>query len=214
MQSKTIGQIVREERLRQGYSLTDISEKSKIKLKYLKALENDQFDQLPAATFVRGYIKAYARILDIDFKSLVALLRRDYQERAGGQLLPREFINPVIRQGKYRQPVTFVVLGVVTVFLALISYVGWQWFSLNRPPKLEVFVPEENQFVSSEVVVEGQTEEETIVTVNAQPVAIDPDGTFRTEILLPREGISTITIESTDKNGKTSLEQRTIYVKF
>ncbi len=214
MQSKTVGQIVREERLRQGFSLEDIAQESRIKLKYLKALENDQFDQLPAATFVKGYIKSYAHILDIDYKPLIALLRRDFKESADGQLLPREFIQPIIRQGNFQKPITLVMIGVVTVFLVLMGYVGWQWYNLNRPPQLEVYSPEENQFVSSEVVVEGQTEEETVITVNAQPVALNPDGTFKTKLHLPREGISTITVESTDKNGKSSLEQRTVYVKF
>jgi len=63
-------------------------------------------------------------------------------------------------------------------------------------------------------VVSGQTEPEAIITINAQPVAIKPDGTFRSEVYLPKEGITTITVEASDRRGKSSLQQRTVYVKF
>ncbi len=214
MKSKTIGKILHEERLRQGYSLEEFSQLSQIKPKFLRALEHDEFSQLPAATFVKGFIKAYARILDFDHQPLLALLRRDYQQSAEGKLVAREFSQPVMKRTRLSQPITFVVLGAASLFIVLLSYVLFQWYSLNRPPKLQVYEPEEDQFVSSEIVVSGQTELETVVTVNAQPVALKPDGTFRTQIYLPKEGIATITVEVTDRRGKKNLEQRTVYVKF
>lgn len=214
MQSKTVGEILKEERLRQGYSLQEFARLTQIKLQHLQALEQDQFDQLPAAAFVKGYIKCYARILDFDVKPLLALLRRDYQQSAEGKLLPREFIQPVMRKKRFWKPVTFVVMAVAALFLVLMGYVGWQWYSLNKPPELTVTQPKEDQVVSSEVVVAGQTEPETIVTVNAQPVAAKPDGTFRTQLYIPKEGVSTVTVEVTDRRGKSRLEQRTVYVQF
>lgn len=214
MKSKSIGDILKEERLKHGVDLADLAAQTKIKLKYLKALENNQFDQLPAAPFVKGFIKSYAHLFDFDTKPLLALLRRDYQESTDGQLLPREFINPIVRKNTSSRSLSFIVIVVVAVFLSLMGYVGWQWYTLTRPPRLEVSQPENDQFVSSEIIVEGQTEPESIVLVNAQPVSLRPDGSFRTKLYLPREGISTITVEATDKRGKTNLEQRTVYVKF
>ncbi len=214
MQTKTVGQILKEERLRQGYSLQDFAQISQIKLKYLQSLEANEFGKLPAAAFVKGYIKCYARILDFDVKPLLALLRRDFKQSAEGKLLPREFIQPVMRKKRFWKPVTFLVMAVATVFLVLMGYVGWQWYSLNRPPDLTIFQPEEDQFVSAEVEVLGQSEPEAIITVNAQPVAIKPDGTFRTKLYIPKEGVTTITIEATDRRGKSNLEQRTVYVRF
>jgi cytoskeleton protein RodZ len=215
MQTKSVGQILKEERLQHGYSLADMASATRIKLKYLKHLEANRFKQLPAATFVKGFIRAYARILDFDHQPLIALLRRDFKQSAQGRLLPREFINPVRRQRtQFWQPVTLILAAAATIFLVLFGYIGWQWYSLNRPPQLEVYSPQENEFVSSQVEVRGATEQEAIITVNAQPVAIKPDGTFRTSLYLPKEGIATITIEATDKRGKTNLEQRTVYVRF
>ncbi len=214
MQTKKIGQILQEERQARSLTLREMSEITKIKVKHLKALEKNQFDRLPASPFVKGFIRSYARVLEFDVKPLLALLRRDYKEDQSGQLLSREFMRPVMKKQNFWRPVTFMVIGVATIFLMLLAYVGWQWYSLNRPPELEIFAPENNQFVSAQIEVAGRTQPEAMVMVNAQPVALQPDGSFRTEVFLPKEGITTLTVEAIDQRGRSSLKQRTVYVKF
>ena len=214
MQTKKVGEILKEERLRQQLTLQQLSDLTRIKVGFLRLLEKNEFVQLPSATYVKGYIKAYSRVFDFDEKPLLALLRRDCKEDTAGHLLPREFLKPISKKRRLWRPVTLVLLTVVSIFLTLFGYVAWQWYNLNRPPRLELYLPEENQFVSSQIVVSGQTEPEAIITINAQPVAIKPDGTFRSEVYLPKEGITTITVEASDRRGKSSLQQRTVYVKF
>lgn len=214
MQTKKIGQILAEERQRQSVTLSRMSQLTKIKVKYLQYLEANRFDHLPPSTFVKGYIKAYARVLDLDQKSLLALLRRDFQEDNQGQLQPREFISPVVKKQRLWHSATLAVVVVATVFFTLLGYVGWQWHNLNKPPTLEIFSPTDNEFVSSQIVVTGRTDAEAIISVNAQPVALKPDGSFRTEVYMPKEGITTLTVEALDQRGKTNLKQITVYVKF
>jgi len=214
MQTKKIGQILADERQKQRITFQQLSQVTRIKIEYLQALEKNQFHKLPSSTYVKGFIKAYARVLKLDQNSLLAILRRDYQEEKSGELLPREYSRSVSSRQKGWQPITFVALTVAAIFLTLVSYVVFQWISLNRPPTLEIYSPQENEFVSSQILISGATDSEAVVSVNAQPVAIQPDGTFQTEIYLPREGVSTITIEATDQRGKVNLQQRTVYVKF
>ncbi len=214
MQTKKIGQILADERQKQRITLQQLSQTTRIKIEYLQALEKNQFNKLPSSTYVKGFIKAYARVLKLDKNSLQAILRRDFQEKETGKLLPREYHRSSSSRQKGWQPVTFIALTIATIFLTLVGYVAFQWFSLNQPPRLEIYSPQENEFVSSQILIAGATDSEAVVSVNAQPVAIQPDGTFRTEIYLPREGVSTITIEATDQRGKINLQQRTVYVKF
>jgi cytoskeletal protein RodZ len=214
MKTKTIGEMLREARTFHRLSVEDFSKRTRIRSEYVTALENNQFDLLPAATFVKGYIKTYGTIFGFDYQPLIGLLRRDYKESARGKLVPREFLKPVLKKSQLSAPVTVAVLILVTLFASLISYVGFQWYNLNKPPELTITTPEDNASVASQVVVEGITEPEAIVSVNAQPVSLQPDGSFKTEILLPREGITSITVEATDRRGKTSLIQRTVFVKF
>lgn len=214
MQTKTIGEILREERERHHLPIGKLAQKTLIKEKYLRALEENKFEQLPAATFVRGYIKIYAQLFGFDHQPLVALLRRDFKESVKGQLVPREFIKPVLKKRQNWGPATFVVLGLALTFITLISYVGLQWHMLTQPPSLKIISPLEDSLVAARLSVSGQTTADAIVTVNSLPVALQADGSFETEVYLSREGVNTISVEAQDRRGKTTLVQRSVRVKF
>ncbi|MBU1966791.1 helix-turn-helix domain-containing protein [Patescibacteria group bacterium] len=214
MKTKTIGDILQEERQRHRLSIEKLAEKTHIKIKYLRALENNQFGQLPAATFVKAYLKTYASVFGFDHQPLIAILRRDFKESVKGKLVPREFIKPVLKNRQLWNPASFVVVGLAMVFLTLIGYVGFQWYQLVQPPELIITTPVEDSLVASRVNVMGHTEADVIVTVNSAPVTLQPDGSFQTEVYLPREGVNTISIEAQDRRGKNTLVQRTVRVKF
>lgn len=214
MKTKTIGEILQAKREEHDLTLTELSKKTRIKKKYLLALEENRFRELPAATFVKGYIRTYAELFNFDHQPLVALLRRDFKESAKGKLVPRDFIKPVLKRRQFWQPATFILMALALVFLSLVGYVGFQWHQLNQPPELKINAPAQEEVVAARVEVRGQTNTDAIVTVNSQPVALQPDGTFRTEVFLTREGANTITIEAKDRHGRSTLEQRTVRVKY
>lgn len=213
MQTKTIGEILRLEREFHRLSIADLSKRTRIRQEYLRSLEENKFDELPSSVFVKGYIKTYGQIFGFDYQPLIAMLRRDYKQSARGKLVPREFIKPVLKRKKMWTPVTILVLCLFTVFLSFITYVGVAWYNLQKPPKLTIENPSENQLVSSNVIVKGKTLEDAIVSVNAAPVSLQVDGSFQTEIYLPREGINTITIEAKDRRGKSNIKQVTVKVE-
>jgi hypothetical protein len=61
-----IGNSLHEARIRHGYDLLTAESATMIRAKYLKALEEEQFDSLPAETYVRGFLRAYADFLGLD----------------------------------------------------------------------------------------------------------------------------------------------------
>jgi hypothetical protein len=61
-----IGNSLREARLRQGADFPEIEQGTKIRTKYLRALEDEQFDVLPAQTYVKGFLRSYAEYLGLD----------------------------------------------------------------------------------------------------------------------------------------------------
>ena len=61
-----IGNSLREARLRQGLDFTRIEEETKIRGKYLRALEDEQFAMLPAQPYVKGFLRTYAEFLGLD----------------------------------------------------------------------------------------------------------------------------------------------------
>jgi cytoskeleton protein RodZ len=214
MKIKTIGEILRTEREQHHLSVEEMSRHTRIRQEYLVALENNAFTDLPAATFVKGYIKTYAQLFGFDSEPVLALLRRDFKESAVGTLVPREFIKPVLKKREVWTPVTFAVLALGTVFLTLMSYVAVQWYNIQKPPALTITSPTEDAFVSSQIMVKGKTAPDVIVTVNEQPVALQPSGEFQTEVYIPRDGIHTLTIEAVDRRGKKNVLQRSVHVKL
>jgi cytoskeleton protein RodZ len=61
-----IGISLREARLRQQLELPEVEQATKIRGKYLRALEEEQFEVLPATTYVKGFLRAYADYLGLD----------------------------------------------------------------------------------------------------------------------------------------------------
>jgi hypothetical protein len=66
-----IGSSLREARLRQGLDFPALEELTKIRPKYLRALEDERFDLLPAPTYVRGFLRSYAETLGLDGQPFV-----------------------------------------------------------------------------------------------------------------------------------------------
>lgn len=214
MKTKTIGELLKEERLRHKLSLEQLAQHTRVKLEYLRALEENQFQELPAATFVKGYIKTYAKLFGFDYQPLLALLRRDFKESAVGKLIPREFIKPILKKRHVWTPVTIAVLVLAAVFFTMVTYVGVQWYNVQKPPTLEISVPTDDATVSQDISVQGRTVTDAVVTVNELPVAIKPSGEFQTVLSIPRNGLYVITITSTDRRGKTSVVERTVHVQM
>ena len=61
-----IGTSLREARLRQGLDFPELEQATKIRGKYLRALEDEEFDILPAQTYVKGFLRSYAEYLGLD----------------------------------------------------------------------------------------------------------------------------------------------------
>ena len=66
-----IGSSLREARLRQELDFPELEERTKIRPKYLRALEDERFDILPATTYVRGFLRSYAEALGLDGQPFV-----------------------------------------------------------------------------------------------------------------------------------------------
>lgn len=76
----TIGQILKQSREEQKLSLDEISVLTRIRVKYLSAIEADNFDALPSSVQQKGFVRVYARALALDSSPLVAQLRLSEDE--------------------------------------------------------------------------------------------------------------------------------------
>lgn len=209
---KTVGEILKQARLAQGISIVQVAARTKIQVKYLQAVEENHLDRLPAATFVKGFIRNYARVVGKNPEPLLAIFRRDYGQNETGQVVPREWLaDRATPHWQWTPTATAVSLAVMAV-VGFAGYLGWQWQQFRRWPELEISSPQENQLVETNVQVNGKTDADATVMVNNKAVIINQDGNFNDVVLLP-SGKHTITVKATGRNGKTRTIQRTVAVE-
>ena len=83
MATPSFGEKLKQQRERRNTSIEDIAERTQIALRFLQALEKDEFDQLPGRAFGKFYIRAYAEILDFDPEPLIVEYDRQQADAEG-----------------------------------------------------------------------------------------------------------------------------------
>lgn len=117
----TAGKLLQEERLRRGLSEKEVADDLHITMHYVKAIELDCYDKLPASIFVTGYIKSYAALLDLDPNRLMELYA-DFTKQQ--QAIEQEQLRRQEKRKKDRNMpwVVILVLGFVSGFAGLWMY--------------------------------------------------------------------------------------------
>jgi len=93
-----LGQQLREARLARGLSLDDVQEMTKIRKRYLEAIEMGDYKVLPGSFYVRAFIKTYAETVGLDADELLAEHRQNVPSTA-----PEPTMEPVIQKRRSRQ---------------------------------------------------------------------------------------------------------------
>jgi transcriptional regulator with XRE-family HTH domain len=83
-----IGETLRQARMRHELDIADVEARTKIRAKYLRALENEEFGVLPGSTTVRSFLRTYAELLGLDPHPLVEQYRLQHEERDEAEVQP------------------------------------------------------------------------------------------------------------------------------
>jgi cytoskeleton protein RodZ len=120
-----IGTSLREARLRQGLDLTEVEQATKVRSRYLRALEDEQFEGLPAPTYVKGFLRTYADYLGLDGQLYVDEFNSRYVAGEDEPPLRRSGVSP--RYGRrVESRVVFLALGAIAVVTALVI-AAWKY---------------------------------------------------------------------------------------
>jgi cytoskeleton protein RodZ len=123
-----IGDQLRETRMRNRIDITDVEAATKIRAKYLRALENEEWDLLPGPTFVKTFLRTYADYLGLDARNLVEEYRARYERPAAQELTPFG-TNIGGRRARPRRPIfapwMAVLVGVAALVVALYFLGRW-----------------------------------------------------------------------------------------
>jgi cytoskeletal protein RodZ len=122
-----IGNSLREARVRQGLEYSDVERVTKVRPKYLRALEEEQFETLPAQTYVKGFLRTYAEFLGLDGQLYVDEYNSRYVSREEDvPFRPRRSNSGRARSRRTESSVVLgALIGIAVVFALVIA--AWKW---------------------------------------------------------------------------------------
>lgn len=207
----TVGEILKEERLRKNLTLGQVEKAIKIRASFLESIEQGNYHRLPSHTYVRGFVKNYCEYLGLPKESVIPRLRRELDERNVRILPKRADVETKLPFSKIR--ITGISLLVFSLIILLLSYLAFQYRSFVSTPTLAVNSPQEGQVIEdSAVTITGKTDPDASVTINNEQVFLDKEGKFEKKLTV-FEGSFTFTVVSTNRFNKKTEITRTVVVK-
>lgn len=210
---RTVGQILKETRENKLYSLEEVEKATKIRKELLVALESDNFSKLPPPTYVQGFIKNYAKFLNLDQGKMLAVFRREFSDKKHQPYVMEVFANP-IKKSKFKiTPGRTLGLVVLLIIVSFFVYLWFQYRQFVGSPSLMVFSPVDQLTTDNpEVVVQGKADPEVKVTVNGQDITVGIGGDFKETVALSSQ-VNKITVAAISKSGQRTQMERIVYLK-
>ena len=202
--------MLKETRTVKGLTLEQVEKSTKIRKKFLLALEADDYTLIPSQAYTKGFIKNYSEYLGLNSRNMMAFFRRQTEEVSKSSLLPKRAQEPIDKPAYVLTPGRFIFLLITSLLLLLLGYFGLQYRNLQIPPKLSIDSPKEEIVTDTKRIdVTGSTDPDATVSINGVGVLVRSDGKFFDQVQL-FSGKNTITITATSRYGKTTTATRVV----
>lgn len=193
--------ILKNTRLDKGYEIGEISKKLKVPAHHLTAIENEDVPSFPTEPYCSLIVREYAQCLGLNGTDVLSLFRRDFAQKIKPKNSQKSFIS-------LTPQFTFSV-GIIILVVGFSLYLISEYFKFNLPPHLKVNWPQNLSVNTTAVEITGLTDPESTVRINQDLVIVDPTGFFQKKVSISTSS-STIFVESSSTNGKTSKDSRVL----
>lgn len=202
----SLGKMLSEARERLGLSVSDVASQIKFAPRQIEALEAGDFQRLPEAAFLRGFVRSYAKILHLDAQTLLAALPQ--KKPAQGDLIPDSVGEPypdvhsVMRQN-------LIWLGAaLLLFIAVAGFALWHFTAPSEQPKAEkvetpVPLPDDMQ-ISHAQLFQEVSKAEPVVSKARPAGAVAQSSAQSTGTVASRSGQRKHTISTEIQPGASS----------
>lgn len=125
-----IGASLRDARRRLGLEVKEVEERTKIRARYIRALENEEWETLPGPAYIRGFLRTYGAMLGLDGETLADEYRRRHESAAPAGSPAAEPLLSERRNGRSaggppsRGPLIVIVLLAIAAALFLLGQLG------------------------------------------------------------------------------------------
>jgi cytoskeletal protein RodZ len=210
---KTVGLVLREARENKGYTLIQVEKDTRIRLKFLDAIERDDYSKLPSVAYAKGFVKNYSDYLGLNSDTVLAFFRRQTKEVSRSSLLPSATEEHLRKSLIRLTPARFLGLLLVGLVFIFLTYLGLQYRKISQPPTLAIDSPKQGMvFHERRTDILGRTDSDATLMVNGVSVLVRSDGRFFDQVTL-EEGKNSITITATSRYGKISTQTRDVSYK-
>ena len=196
----TVGKILKSQRQKKNLKLEDIEKDIRVRLKFLSAIEDDDWTLFSSKVYIGGLIRNYSKYLDLDPDRLLAFFRRQYakkEEESFKKRLSAKYLTPQTRK--------LIYFFMIIIISAFVYYFGYQVQRFISPPKVEILSPDTLTFKNQDrVKIVGQTEKEAVVKIFGERIYQNDKGIFNYDLPL-KLGKNKLSIEVIGANGKTTI---------
>jgi len=220
---QSIGDKLKRTRIRKKISIAEVEEATKIRAKFILALESDSWEQIPSEVYGRGYLERYAAFLQLGVAGIMEQYDRERQLYArrcqdsqvelapkSTVTLPRFLLTPRLMVGSF----------VAIVLVVFLGGVGYQLKKFTAAPYLQLVTPahaEESNGTelvvgTNSVTVTGKTTPDATVSVNGVAAEVNDDGSFSQPVAV-QKGVNSIVVEAINSKGKSTSEVLSVIVK-
>ncbi len=210
-----LGEALRQQREQMGVSMQQATEDTKIRQKFLQAIESGDYQSLPGTVYTKGFLRNYAEYLTLDPEEMVAL----YTGERGGSEPARTFapMKPLVKRSFIFTPTVLVPVLVLAGIGLFAGYIYYQFTNFAVAPHVDITDPPTDAVSQiAEYTLKGKTNPEGRITVRVSPgqdtindVHPAADGTF--SVIVPlKPGPNHVEIEVLDPAGKLARASRTI----
>jgi hypothetical protein len=213
--SRSLGPTLRAAREGKRWDIARAERETRIRARYLAALEAGDYHDLPDPVYTRGFVRNYARYLGLDPEWCVDLYRLETQPDERSARTPAPPVTarsgPVEPRGTTLITTSRLIrLGLLGLVVALVAYVAYQFLTFAGTPALTITDPPADlpAYDGTFYVVRGETEPNAEITVSGLPenptLTASEVGTFsfRAELV---PGSNLLTVVATDPvTGRSS----------
>lgn len=211
---RKVGDILKTRRLEKSLTLEDVEKRTKIRKKFLQAIEGGNYSLFSSSTYLRGFIKNYSDFLLLPTQEILAVFRREFDKQDTIGIIPKGLSQPPSTSLVRLTPTRVSIIAGVSALLLFFTYLIRGYISVTGVPDLEITKPEPGAKVGGEkVLVEGRTDPKASLTINNQEVLVSEDGQFSQEVSVNKNTTSLMVV-SENKEGKKAVIERVIEVQI
>jgi len=213
--SQRVSSLLKSTRQEQGISLGSVSDATKISLTTLQCIESGDFAGLSSPAYAKGFIRSYARFLGVDTEKAINLYLKEAHPQSRSNLKDE---GPELSNGQKlikfagNERSTYILLGGLA-FIILGALILGQLRALFAPPSLSITSPIEVNaeysgnltIIEDSFVIEGVTAPQTIVRLNGEALALNPDLTFSSSTIPLGDKGATARLTATNQFGRESV---------